>query len=84
VTLASLGAAVLVLVSRRRVAVIGAGALAVAFIVLDCAELLHQAGEARPTIAALAGLTKGLHVAAAVTAGALLLHRQRGQERARA
>lgn len=81
--LVSLGAAVLVLVSRRRAVVLGAGALAGAFVVLDCAELIHQVGEARPTIAALAGLTKGLHVAAAVAAAAVILHRQGGQERAR-
>jgi hypothetical protein len=78
--LLSLGAAGLVLAARRRTAVVGAGALAVAFVIVDCAELLHQAGEARATIAAFAGLTKVLHVAAALTAGAVLLHRQQGHE----
>lgn len=76
----SLGAAALVLTIRRRAVVVGAGALAAVFVIVDCAELLHQAGEARPTMAVLAGLTKGLHVAAALTAGAMLVHRQWGHE----
>lgn len=80
----SLGMAFLVLVTRNREVAFAAGVMAGAFVVLDCAELFHQAGEARPVVAGLAGLTKGLHLAAVVAAGIALLRFQRGRRQARA
>jgi hypothetical protein len=58
--------------SRRRLVLAGVGALAGAFVVVDCAELARQAGESRTTLAALAGVTKALHIAATVGVVVLL------------
>ena len=69
--ISSLGAAAIVLRSRRRLVLAATASLAFGFVVFDCAELARQAGESRTTLVALAGVTKTLHIVA--TVGVLFL-----------